>query len=155
MSASEYISEQSKSNNGISSYDRPTIGIKNEPASDCDTSGPILTARKSHVSSLQLILHRLHVQPGERINVTSELLNSIPTTTYSRSTMGWIQDNTQHDEATDEYSTDLTIVYWDSVSPKLCKKRKRLLKRKKLSSAKSSIPQSSVSFNFEVSVHGI
>ena len=152
MSVPEYISEQSKSNNdGISSNDRPTIGIKNEPASDCDTSGAKLTTKKLDVSSLQLILHRLCVQPGERINITPELLNSIPTISYSRSTMRWIQDNTQHDEVTEEYSTDSTIVYWDSASPKLCKKRKRLLKRKKL----SSIPRSSVSFNFKVSVHGI
>ena len=152
----QYISEQSKSNNdGISSNDRPTIGIKNEHASDCDTSGPILTAKKLDVSSLQLILHQLRVQPGERINVTPELLKSIPTTSYSRSTMCWIQDNTQHNKTTEEYSTDSTIVYWDSASPKLCKRRKRLSKRKKLPSAKSSIPRSSVSLNFKVSIHGI
>ena len=88
----------------------------------------------------QLILHQLHVQPGERINATPELLDSIPTTSYSRSTMRWIQDNTKHDEVTEEYSMDSTIVYWDSAPPKSCKKRKCLLKRKKLPSTKSSSP---------------
>ena len=156
VSAPEYTSEQSKSSkDGISSNDRPTTVIKNEPASDCDTGEPILIAKEPDVGSLHLILHRLCVQPGEMINVTPELLNSIPTTSYSRSTMCWIQDNTQHGEVTDDYSTDSTIVYWDSATPKLCKKRKCSLRRKKLPSAKPSNPRASVSFNFKVSVHGI
>ena len=137
------------------SGDKSTTCIKTEPTSACDTSGQKLMAEKTDVSGLKLILHWLCVQPGERINVTPKLLNSIPTTTYSRSTMHWIQDNAQHGESTEEYSTDSTIVYWDSAPPKAHKKRKHLLKRKKLPSAKSSSPRSSVSFNFKVSVHGI
>ena len=141
MSAPDYTSEPSKSSkDGISSNDRPTTGIKNEPASDCDTGEPILIAKEPDISSLHLILHWLHVQPGERINVTPDLLNSIPTTSYSRSTMHWIQENIKHGEATDDYSTDSTIVYWDSATPKLCKKRKHSLRRKKLPSAKPSNP---------------
>ena len=111
------------------SGDKSTTCIKTGPTSACDTSGQKLTAEKTDVSGLQLILHRLCVQLGERINVTPELLDSIPTTTYSRSTMRWIQDNAQHGEATEEYSTDSTIVYWDSAPPKSRKKRKYLLKR--------------------------
>ena len=156
VSVPECISEYSKSNNsGILSNDKPTICIKNKPTSDRDTSGQKLMAEKVDVSGLQLILHRLCVQPGERINETPKLLDSIPTTSYNRSTMRWIQDNTQHYEATEEYSTDSTIDYWDSASPKLRKKRKHLLKRKNLPSAKSRTPRSSGSFNFKVSVHGI
>ena len=69
--------------------------------------------------------------------------------------MRWIQENTKHDEVTDDYSTDSTIVYWDSAAPKSCKKRKHSLRRKNLPSAKPSNPQAKVSFNFKVSVHGI
>ena len=65
------------------------------------------------------------------------------------------QNGKKHGEVTEEYSTDSTIVYWDSAPPKSRKKRKRLLKRKKLPFTKSSSPRSSVSFNFKVSVHGI
>ena len=132
MSACEYTSEPSKSSkDGISSNDRPTTVIKNEPASDCDTGELILIAKELDISSFHLILHQLCVQPGERIDVTPELLNSIPTTSYSRSTMRWIQENTKHGEAIDDYSTNSTIVYWDSATPKSCKKRKRSLRRKK------------------------
>ena len=156
VSIPENISEYSKNNNSvILSGDKSTACIKTEPTSACDTSRQKLTAEKMDVGGLKLILHRLCVQPGERINVTPKLLDSIPTTMYSRSTMRWIQDNAQHGEVTEEYSMDLTIVYWDSAPPKACKKRKHLLKRKKLPSAKSSSPRSSVSFNFIVSVHGI
>ena len=141
MSAPEYTSEPSKSSkDGISSKDRPTTVVKNEPASDCDIDEPILIAKEPDISSLYLILHWLCVQPGERINVTPELLNSILTTSYSRSTMRWIQDNTKHDDVTDDYSTNSTIVYWDSAAPKSCKKRKHSLRRKKLPSAQPSNP---------------
>ena len=99
-----------------------------------------MIAKEQDVSRLHLILHQVCVHPGERINVTPELLNSIPTTPYSRSTMHWIQENTKHDEVTDEYSTDSTIVHWDSATPKSYKKRKHLLRRKKLPSVKPSNP---------------
>ena len=141
MSAPKYTSEPSKSSkDGIPSNDRPTTVIKNETASGCDIDEPLLIAKEPDISRFRLILHRLCVKPRERINVTPELLNSIPTTPYSRSTMHWIQENIKHDEATDDYSTDLTMVYWDSATPKSCKKRKHSLRRKKLPSAKPSNP---------------
>ena len=141
MSAPKYTSEPSKSSkDGIPSNDRPTTVIKNETASGCDIDEPLLIAKEPDISRFRLILYWLCVQPGERINVTPELLNSIPTTPYSRSTMCWIQENTKHNEVTDDYSTDSTIVYWDIATPKSCKKRKHSLRRKKLPSAKPSNP---------------
>ena len=99
-------------------------------------------------NQLHLILHPINARPGDRITVTQELLDSIPSSKYSRTTWQGICSKTNIDTENDGNSSDATIPYSDPDFNKVktCPK----CKRKHQQTAKSN-----KSFKFKVKVHGI
>ena len=67
--------------------------IKTEPGT-VDSSNILMSCTHvQRITPLCLILKCLDVQPGDRIKITPELLDSIPSNSYSRATNQWIQEN--------------------------------------------------------------
>ena len=64
-------------------------------------------------NQLRLILHPINARPGDRITVSQELLDSIPSSKYSRTTWQGISSKTNIDTGNDRNSSDATIPYSD------------------------------------------
>ena len=97
-------------------------------------------------NQLRLILHPINARPGDRITVSQELLDCIPSSKYSRTTWQGIRSNI--DTENDGNSSDATIPYSDPAFDKAKTHLKR--RRKHQQTAKSN-----KSFKFKVKVHGI
>ena len=99
-------------------------------------------------NQLCLILHPINARPGDRITVSQELLDSIPSSKYSRTTWQGIRSKTNIDTENDGNSSDATIPYSDLA---LDKTKTRLIRRHK----HQQTAKSNKSFKFKVKVHGI
>ena len=99
-------------------------------------------------NQLHLILHPINARPGDRITVTQELLDSIPSSKYSRTTWQGICSKTNIDTENDGNSSDATIPYSDPDFNKV--KTRQKCRHKHQQAAKSN-----KSFKFKVKVHGI
>ena len=99
-------------------------------------------------NQLRLILHPTNARPGDRITVSQELLDSIPSSKYSRTTWQGNCSKTNINTQNDGNSSDATIPYSDPDFDKVktCLKHRR----KHQQTAKSN-----KSFKFKVKVHGI
>ena len=135
--------------------------IKTEP--DTVESSNILMSCTpvQRITPLCLILKHLDVQPGDRIKITLELLDSVPSNSYIQATNQWIQENIleapmkQTTDSNNGSTSDTTVLYWESSKPKRLKlRRKKSMKPKEMKKVKTKIP-ANVTFNFEVSVHRI
>ena len=135
--------------------------IKMEPDT-VDSSNILMSCTLvQRITPLCLILKCLDVQPGDRIKITPELLDSIPSNSYSHATNQWIHENILEvpmkwtTDSNDGSDSNTTVLYWESSKPKRLKpRRKRSTKPKGMKKAKTKIPLN-VTYNFELSVHRI
>ena len=99
-------------------------------------------------NQLRLILHPINARPGDRITVNQELLDSIPSSKYSRTTWQGIRSKTNINTENDGNSSDAAISYSDLA---INKPKTRVKQRRK----HQQTAKSNKSFKFKMKVHGI
>ena len=116
------------------------------------------------ITPLQLILTRTNVKAEDTVIVTQELLDCIPPNTYSEVTHKWIKENMICGSLTGHISTEMmgmnqTQLYCTGRMMNTKNRTKSVPKQNQENTKKQKRKNVStplqVSFNFEVSVHGI
>ena len=163
MISTEHVVSSAKEHTAEMTHSLVKKETTTENYGDIMSSQPI-SSYVHKIIPLQLILTQINVKLEDSVTVTQELLDCIPTNTYSEVTYKLIKESMicgsltgQTSDRNDGNKSDTTILYWkdDELKKSYNKCMKAKPKKHKKQKGKNVSTPLQVSFNFEVSVHGI